>query len=93
METGGKSGATIQRVSSSVDGHVTDETGVECWRETISVAPGGTLDAFSTGWDSLVYCAPSASGRSLPAVVGVVVSFTDDDGYQGTVQAATSVSK
>src|ERR1700719_2772850 len=31
VETGNKSGATIQTISSSVDGRVTDETGPSCW--------------------------------------------------------------
>ena len=93
VETGGKSGATIQKITSSVDGRVTDDTGPGCWVQPIHVAPGGTLDAFDAGWDSLSYCAPWGTGRTLPARVGVVVTYTDDDGHEGTVQATTTVSK
>ena len=93
LETGGKSGATIQKITSSVDGQVTDDTGPSCWRQPIRVAAGAILDTFDTGWDSLSYCAPFATGRTVPARLGVAVSFTDDDGHQGTVQATTSVSR
>jgi hypothetical protein len=92
-ETGGKSGATIQKITSSVDGQVTDDTSPSCWVQPIRVAPGATLDTFDAGWDSLAYCAPFATGRTVPARVAVVVSFTDDDGHEGTVQATTTVSR
>jgi hypothetical protein len=93
VETGGKSGATIQKITSSVDEQVTDDTGASCWVQPIRVAAGATLDTFDAGWDSLTYCAPWAHGRTVPARIGVVVSFTDDDGHEGTVQATTTVSR
>jgi hypothetical protein len=93
METGGKSGATIQKIASSVDGRVTDDTGPLCWVQPIRVVPRGILDTFDAGWDSLTYCAPFSTGRTLPARVGVVVNFTDDDGHESFVEATTTVSR
>jgi hypothetical protein len=92
-ETGGRSGATIQDIESSVNGTVTDSTGPSCWVEPIRVAPGSTLDAFDAGWDSLLYCAPFSYGRTVTAGVAIVVNYIDDEGNRGRVSAARTVSR
>ena len=91
-ETGGKSGATIQNIETTIDDRF--NTGPGCWGETLRVPPGGTLDTFDTdaGAKWLSYCAPDAASRSEASQVSLVVTFTDDDGRSGTVQAATSVT-
>jgi hypothetical protein len=91
-ETGGKSGATIQHIWSSVEGGETFGTGHQCWRTPIRVAPGSTTDAFDARADDLVYCAPFAVGR-VPATVRIHVSFADDDGRFGSVETTTVVTR
>ena len=81
-ESTGKSGATIQRIWSSA-GQGSEETGAECWREQIRVAPGRTLDVFDKGWDALAYCAPVAVSTIQASSVLISVAFTDDEGRYG----------
>ena len=97
-ETSGKSGATVQRIASSTD---TDNGNTEiidaaCWRNTIRVEPGGTLNVFEVGRDSLgdlSYCAPFVASRTEASHVSIVVTFTDDDGRSGTVRATATVTR
>jgi hypothetical protein len=91
-EIGGKSGATIQNVASSVDDDNTENTGSICWVKPIRVAPVATLNTFDAGWDSMGYCAPFATGRSAASGVKIVVTFNDDEGRTSSVQATTTVS-
>jgi hypothetical protein len=86
-ETSGKSGATIQKIESLVNGTVTHNTGPSCWNGPVRVAPGATLDLFDAGRDTLGTCAPSFSGYSDAARVTIVVTFTDDEGRSGSVEA------
>ena len=90
-ETGGKSGATIQNIETAIEDRF--NTGPGCWRDTLRVPPGGTLDTFDTdaGEKWLGYCAPDAASRTEASRVSLVVTFTDDDGRSSTVQATTSV--
>jgi len=91
-ETSGKSGATILSVVvSSPNG--SDETGPGCWLETLRVPPGATLDIFYTdeGARWLVYCAPGTGERTAVSQVGLIVSFADDEGRRGSVQAVAIV--
>ncbi len=90
-ETSGKSGATIQKIESSVNGTVRHSTGPGCWTAPIRVAPGATLDLFDAGWDTLGNCAPSFSGHSDAARVTIVVTFADDEGRSGTAEATTTL--
>ena len=92
-ETGGKSGATIQNIETAIEDRF--NTGPECWRDTLRVPPGGTLDTFDTdaGEKWLGYCAPDAASRTEASRVSLVVTFTDDDGRSSTVQATTSVTR
>ncbi len=93
-ETSGNIGATIQDIL--VQGpNESEQTGPGCWREPLRVPPGGTLDIFYTdaGLQSLTYCAPGCSGRAPSAPLRVVVSFIDDGGHPGTVQANVNAVK
>ena len=92
-ETGGKSGATIQNIETAIEDRF--NTGSGCWRDTLRVPPGGTLDIFDTdaGEKWLSYCAPDAASRTEANRVSIVVTFTDDDGHSNTVQATTSVTR
>jgi hypothetical protein len=95
-ETSGKSGATVQKIESSTDKGDTEITDVGCWRNTIRVEPGGSLDVFEVGRDSigdLSYCAPFAASRTETSRVSIVVTFTDDDGRSGIVQATATVTR
>ena len=92
-ETGGKSGATIQNIQSTVENGNSENTGTSCWRQPIRVAPGGTLDTFDTGWDQLGYCAPFAASRAESSRVTVIVLFTDDEGRGGSAIATASVPR
>jgi hypothetical protein len=84
-------GATIQKIESLVNGTVTHNTGPSCWNGPVRVAPGATLDVFDSGWDSLGNCAPSFSGHSNAARVTIVVTFSDDEGRSGSVEATTTL--
>ena len=88
-ETGGQSGATIQNVAVIGMTGDSDNTGPSCWRDTLRVPPGGILETFYTdaGVNGLSYCAPSSSGATETVVLRVVVTFTDDDGRSGVVEA------
>ena len=95
-ETSGKSGATVQKIASSTDKGDSEITDAGCWQNTIRVEPGGSLDVFEVGRDSigdLSYCAPSVPSSTEASHVSIVVTFTDDDGRIGTVQATASVPK
>jgi hypothetical protein len=95
-ETSGRSGATVLSVESSADRAERDITGAACWRNTIRVEPGGTLDVFQTGRDSigpLSYCAPFAASPTPASSVSIVVTFSDDAGRTGTVQATATVAR
>jgi hypothetical protein len=66
-EVKGASGATIQRiVIYSPLG--SDEASAVCWRDTLRLPPGGTLDTFSTddGARWLGYCGPGSGGDTAP---------------------------
>jgi hypothetical protein len=92
-ETGGKSGATIQNIETAIEDRF--NTGPGCWRDTLRVPPGGTLDTFDTdaGEKWLSYCSPDPASRTEASRVSLVVTFTDDDGRSSTVQATTSVTR
>jgi hypothetical protein len=90
-ETGGRSGATIQNVETTVEDSF--NTGQACWRETFRVAPGGTLDVFDGGWNNLGYCAPGAASRTAADRVSVSVTFADDEGRTKTVHAIALVTQ
>lgn len=92
-ETGGRSGATIQNIQSTVDNGNSDNTGVGCWRERIRVEPGGSLATFDAGWDSLGDRAPSAGSSTPSSRVKVAVTYTDDDGRTGTIDAVALVTR
>ena len=85
-ETGGRSGATVQRIAFyGPDG--SDETGPGCWRDSLRVPPGGVLDTFHTdaGQYWLAYCSPGSGGPVRTPSLSIVVTFTDDDGRVGEV--------
>jgi hypothetical protein len=90
IETSGKSGATIQHIQSSLNGAVTHDTGSECWTAPIRVRPGATLDLFDSGSASLGDCAPSFAARADATQIKVVVTFTDDEGRNGSAEATTT---
>jgi hypothetical protein len=94
-ETSGNSGATIQNIFVGDLMGGGDNTDAGCWRATLRVPPGGTLDTFYTddGFKWLGYCAPSSDGRTQSPELRLVVSFTDDEGRTGTVQAIATVTK
>jgi hypothetical protein len=91
-ETSGKSGATIQNVLVGDLKGGGDNTGPGCWRDSLRVPPGGTLDVFYTdaGQRSLGYCAPWTSGDTPTPQVMVTVTFVDDDGRIGTVDTVVA---
>ena len=94
-ETSGKSGATIQNVFlGNLDGGG-DNTGPICWRDTLRVPPGGTLDTFYTddGSKWLGYCGVWSGGSTQTPTLRLAVTFTDDDGRTSTVQAVVSVAR
>jgi hypothetical protein len=85
-ETGGMSGATIDRVV--VYGPSgSDETGVGCWRDTLRVPAKGELDTFYTdaGANWLGYCGPGSGGYDATPSLYVVVTFRDDSGVVGSI--------
>ena len=92
-ETGGKSGATVQNVLVLDPDGGGDNTGPGCWVTPLRVPPGGTLDAFDTheGTDWLRYCAVVRRGHRTPVLqLQVVVTFTDDQGGEGSAAAVVS---
>jgi hypothetical protein len=92
-ESGGKSGATIQNIETAIEDRF--NTGPGCWRDTLRVPPGGTLDIFDTdaGETWLSYCSANPASRTEASRVSLVVTFTDDDGRSSTVKATTSVTR
>jgi len=87
-ETGGRSGATIDRVV--VYGPSgSDETDPGCWRASLRVPPEGELDTFYTdaGAAWLSYCGPGSGGHTASPVLHIVVTFRDDKGVVGSVDA------
>jgi hypothetical protein len=91
-ETTGKSGATITEVRIS-SGSDTEILGPLCWRTPIHVAPGGTLDTFDAGWDSLAYCAPAIGSRTNVSSLSVLIRYVDDEGGLGTLMATAAVTR
>jgi|SRR4051812_22280370 hypothetical protein len=91
-ETSGNSGATIQKVA-VFGSNGSDETGPGCWGNVLRVSPGGTFDMFYTdqGIRRLAYCAPESYGVATVPTLRLVVTFADDDGRTGTVDAAATV--
>jgi hypothetical protein len=90
-ESGGTSGATIDRVV--VYGPSgSDETDAGCWRDTLRVPAKGELDTFYTdlGADWLGYCGPGSGGYDATPSLYVVVTFRDDSGVVGSVGAPIS---
>ena len=86
-EIGGVSGATIDTVAVWTM-QETDFTGQSCWKTPIHVEAGGTLDAFDARSGSLSYCAPYFDGP-ISDSVSLTVTFIDDHGVAGTVNATT----
>src|SRR5262249_15685478 len=94
-ETTGKSGATIENLLVGDGRGGGDNTGPACWRETLRVPPGGTLDTFYTeaGWKWLGYCGIFPNFRTEnPPMLYVVVTFKDDDGRTGSITGAVSAN-
>ena len=91
-EMSGKTGATIGDIRVSTVGE-SQLTGPGCWRETIRVAPGETLDYFDTQYESLLYCAPGVGSRIPVSSVDIIVSFKDDEGRVGTVTGSATVTR
>jgi hypothetical protein len=93
-ETGGRSGAVIEQVSVSGGG---DEVIISegCWRRDIRVEPGGIQDTFLWGpeRDSLSQCAPGFLGRTVMPAIRVVVTFVDDSGVRGSVEATLEIAE
>ena len=90
-ETGGASGAVIERVV--VYGPSgSNETDAGCWRGSLRVPANGALDTFYTdaGADWLLYCAPGADGDVATPSLYVVVAFKDDNGVGGSVGVPVS---
>jgi hypothetical protein len=94
-ETSGNSGATIQNVFLGNRNGGGDNTGPICWRDTLRVPPGGTLDTFYTddGSKWLGYCGVWSGGSTQTPTLQLAVTFTDDDGRTSTVEAVVSVTK
>ena len=87
-ETGGRSGATIDRIV--VYGPSgSDETNPGCWRDSLRVPPEGELDTFYTdaGAAWLSYCGPGSGGHTGAPVLHIMVTFRDDNGVVGSVDA------
>ena len=66
-----------------------------CWESTpsVRVEAGATLNTFGTLWGLPPvgnYCAPTTRGVP-PTQVGIIVTFVDDLGVSGTVEATTFV--
>ena len=91
-EVTGMSGATIQGIVVSTTGQ-SEGTGQGCWRDVIRVEPGGTLDYFEREQQSLVYCAPAVGSPSRASHVAIDVTYADDDGRVGTVNAWVTLPK
>ena len=89
-ETTGQSGATILGIVVAGPSG-SDATGPGCWIDKLWVPPGGTLDTFYTdaGLDWLLYCAPGSGGRERNPQLRVRVTFIDDGGREGIVEAVT----
>ena len=90
-EVKGASGATIERiVIHSPSG--SDEASVGCWRDTLRLPPGGTLDTFyiDDGARWLGYCGPGSGGDTATPTLYAVVSFIDDFGVAGSVSVLVS---
>jgi len=86
-ETGGERSAEIGDLL-VVGPDSSDWTGPGCWRDSLRVPSGGTLDTFHTdaglGW--LGYCAPGSGGRTATPTLRLIVHFTDDLGREGIVE-------
>jgi hypothetical protein len=91
-EVTGLSSATIQGITVSTTGEI-QETGQGCWREVIRVEPGATLDYFERALQSLSYCAPGVGSQSRAVYVAIEVTYADDDGRMGTVDAWVTLPK
>ena len=55
--------------------------------------PGGTLDYFEREVRSLSYCAPSIGTATRALYVAIDVTYADDDGRVGTVNAWVTLPK
>lgn len=92
-ETGGRSGATIRNVITSVDNGQSETTGPECWGDTMRVPPGGTLIDFDSGWTDLSYCAPWSYSSKEAARYTVSVRFADDEGREGILSVTELIAR
>ena len=86
-ETGGVSGATIERVA-IYGPSGSDETGPGCWEETLHLPAGGELDTFYTdeGAQWLGYCGPGSGGSTASPTLEAEITFRDDRGVVGSVR-------
>ena len=101
-ETSGRTGAVITSVVVKAPFPVAppdtqwEETGDFCWRSTVRVEAGGTLDAFFVdpyAPGGLYYCAPfhsSLAPQGLPSIL-VTVIYADDHGARGEIEASISI--
>ena len=87
VETGGRSGATLESIRFSDAAGETDEIGTWCWGDVpIRIAPGGSLDA-----SALAYCQPALLTKAPGTSATLTVTYRGDDGQHATATASTPI--
>jgi hypothetical protein len=89
VETGGRSGATLESIRFSDAAGETDDVDEWCWGDSpIRIAPNGSLDA-----SALDYCQPTIVTKAPGASATLAVSFRGDNGGRATALASAPVGQ
>ena len=89
VETGGRSGATLESIRFSDAAGEMDDVGNWCWGDfPIRIAPNGSLDA-----SALDYCQPTILTKAPGASATLTVSYRGDNGQHATAVASAPIGR
>ena len=89
VETGGRSGATLESIRFSDAAGETDDVDSWCWGDVpIRIAPNGSLDA-----SALDYCQPTILTKAPGASATLTVGYHGDNGQRSTVVASAPIGQ
>ena len=89
VETGGRSGATLESIRFSDAAGETDDVDNWCWGDVpIRIAPNGSLDA-----SALDYCQPTIRTKAAGASATLAVSYRGDNGQRATAVASAPIGQ
>ena len=89
VETGGRSGATLESIRFSDAAGETDDVDSWCWGDLpIRIAPNASLDA-----SALDYCQPTILTKAPGASATLTVGYRGDNGQRSTVVASAPIGQ